>query len=211
MRARRRRGPGPAEYGAQFRGWADHWRAAAEKAKAEYRSAIGPAEGPKIARPIAIGWRVSWPRGVGQAQIGLASRQSPSREPLWIVLIGHGTFDGREAKFNLRGPDVTDAELAEWLAPLKRPVACSNCTSASGRSSTASRARTASSSPRPGVAHEHELRPVRPVPGGGDRRRPAADLDKDGQVSLLEAFLTASSRVDEYYRTRSRNSPPSIP
>ena len=33
---------------------------------------------------------------------------------------------------------------------------------------------------------------------------PRADLDKDGQVSLLEAFLTASSRVDEYYRTRSQ-------
>ncbi len=33
---------------------------------------------------------------------------------------------------------------------------------------------------------------------------PRADLDKDGQVSLLEAFLTASSRVDEYYRTHSQ-------
>ena len=33
---------------------------------------------------------------------------------------------------------------------------------------------------------------------------PHADLDKDGQVSLLEAFLTASSRVDEYYRTHSQ-------
>src|SRR5262249_58319769 len=32
----------------------------------------------------------------------------------------------------------------------------------------------------------------------------AADLDKDGQVSLLEAFLTASHRVEDYYRTRSQ-------
>ena len=31
-----------------------------------------------------------------------------------------------------------------------------------------------------------------------------ADIDKDGQVSLLEAFLTGSSRVDEYYRTHSQ-------
>jgi hypothetical protein len=35
----------------------------------------------------------------------------------------------------------------------------------------------------------------------GDDR---ADLDKDGQVSLLEAFLLASSRVNEYYRTHSQ-------
>jgi hypothetical protein len=33
---------------------------------------------------------------------------------------------------------------------------------------------------------------------------PRADLDKDGQVSLLEAFLTASSRTNEYYRTHSQ-------
>src|SRR6185312_1167925 len=33
---------------------------------------------------------------------------------------------------------------------------------------------------------------------------PRADLDKDGQVSLLEAFLTASGGVQEYYRTHSQ-------
>ena len=33
---------------------------------------------------------------------------------------------------------------------------------------------------------------------------PRADLDKDGQVSLLEAFVTGSSRVEEYYRTHSQ-------
>ena len=33
------------------------------------------------------------------------------------MLIGHGTFDGKDAKFNLRGPDVSDEELAQWLAP----------------------------------------------------------------------------------------------
>ena len=47
------------------------------------------------------------------------------------MLIGHGTFDGREAKFNLRGPDVTDLELAKWLEPVKRPVVLIDCSSAS--------------------------------------------------------------------------------
>ena len=42
-----------------------------------------------------------------------------TQEPLWIVLIGHGTSDWREAKFNLRGPDVSDAELADVWAYLK--------------------------------------------------------------------------------------------
>ena len=32
-----------------------------------------------------------------------------------LVLIGHGTFDGIEYKFNLPGPDVSAAELATLL------------------------------------------------------------------------------------------------
>ena len=42
----------------------------------------------------------------------LAEKAKDTAEPLWIVLIGHGTYDGREAKFNLRGPDMTDVELS---------------------------------------------------------------------------------------------------
>jgi hypothetical protein len=33
---------------------------------------------------------------------------------------------------------------------------------------------------------------------------PAADLDKDGQTSLLEAFLAASHRVEEFYKQNGR-------
>ena len=43
--------------------------------------------------------------------------------PLWLVLIGHGTFDGKEARFNLRGPDVSATDLALWLKPFQRPMA----------------------------------------------------------------------------------------
>ena len=31
---------------------------------------------------------------------------------IWLVMIGHGTFDGREAKFNLEGPDFSAEQLA---------------------------------------------------------------------------------------------------
>src|SRR4029078_12500696 len=33
---------------------------------------------------------------------------------------------------------------------------------------------------------------------------PTADLDKDGQTSLLEAFLAASSRTQEFYKQNGR-------
>ena len=40
---------------------------------------------------------------------------STRSEALWLVLIGHGTFDGKTARFGLRGPDVTPAEWAVCL------------------------------------------------------------------------------------------------
>ena len=145
----------------------------------------------------------------GDAPIASGSASSSRRrrgeggEPLWIVLIGHGTYDGREAKFNLRGPDVTDLELSQWLAPIKRPVAVLDCTSASGpflnRLSapnrvivTATRSGDELNFARFGQYLAETI------------ADPNADLDKDGQVSLLEAFLTASNRVDEYYKTHAQ-------
>ena len=130
-------------------------------------------------------------------------RHAQPARPLWIVLIGHGTFDGREAKFNLRGPDVTDLELAEWLAPIKRPVVVLDCTSASGPflNRLSGENRVVVTATKSG----HELNFARFGQYLAEAiADPRADLDKDGQVSLLEAFLTASSRVDEYYRTHSQ-------
>ena len=37
--------------------------------------------------------------------------------PLWLVLIGHGTYDGRVARFNLRGADVTEKDMAYMAGP----------------------------------------------------------------------------------------------
>ncbi len=133
----------------------------------------------------------------------LLAKASTGREPLWIVLIGHGTFDGREAKFNLRGPDFTDVELDQWLTSSKRPVVVINCASASGPfiNRLSGRDRIVVTATKSG----YELNFARfgqYIAESIDDER--ADLDKDGQVSLLEAFLTASSRVDEYYRTHSQ-------
>ena len=86
----------------------------------EYWSAIPPMGRPLAGRrekasaeSITIG--LSEPAGSSdhdRLHSVLAEKIAESHEPLWIVLIGHGTYDGREAKFNLRGPDVTDLELS---------------------------------------------------------------------------------------------------
>ncbi len=180
---------GSPDYAGQFSQWAELWQAAANKAGAE--SVL-------IGRSQEAGTTDR-----DRLHSILLEKAATGREPLWIVLIGHGTFDGREAKFNLRGPDISDAELAQWLTPSKRPIVVINCASASGpfinRLSAPDRiVVTASKS-------GYELNFARfgqyIAESIGDER---ADLDKDGQVSLLEAFLMASSRVDEYYRNHSQ-------
>ena len=46
-------------------------------------------------------------------------------------MIGHGTFNGKVAKFSLRGPDVSSAELGEMLKGVSRPLVIADCTSCS--------------------------------------------------------------------------------
>ncbi len=181
--------PGNDEYRTEFHHWASQWRAAAEKASAQFLE-IG--EEPAAAPPDRERLREA-----------LAGRASTSLEPLWLVLIGHGTFDGREAKFNLRGPDVTDVELLEWLKPIQRPVVILNCFSASGPflSRLSAPNRVVVTATRSGDEQNFARFGQYLAESIADLR---GDLDKDGQVSLLEAFLVASNRVAEFYRTRSR-------
>jgi hypothetical protein len=119
------------------------------------------------------------------------------------VFIGHGTFDGRSAKFNLRGPDISADDLAATLKPCKRPLAVIQCASASGPFLNALSApgRVIITATRSG----YEVNATR---FGNYFARavadPAADLDKDGQTSLLEAFLMASRQVDDFYKEAGR-------
>lgn len=180
---------GTEEYGVAFNKAAEQWQATAEKGGAAFVS-IGRGAEERI-------------QDREKFRTFLAEVPRSGTAPLWVVFIGHGTDDGKEARFNLRGPDVTAKELAEWLAPVKRPVAVINCASASAAFInllsgpdrvviTATRSGSESNYAR---FNEHMASAI------GD---PAADLDKDGQVSLLEAFLTAASRVREFYRTEAR-------
>ena len=48
-----------------------------------------------------------------------ALAMAPEDDVVFIVLIGHGTFDGKVAKFNLPGPDMTPADFDPLLKRLK--------------------------------------------------------------------------------------------
>lgn len=155
------------------------------------------------ARKVELG------RTAGGTNDLLELRQTLAAEPtnglagLWIVLLGHGTFDGKEARFNLRGPDLSASDLAAWLKPFSRPVAVINTTAASapflkplaGTNRviiTATRSGYETSFARFGLEFARSI------------ASPVADLDQDGQTSLLESFLHASAQVLDSYRTETR-------
>lgn len=133
----------------------------------------------------------------------LAHEPKEGHEALWLVLVGHGTFDGKEARFNLRGPDVTAADFAEWLRPFRRPVVFIDTSAASAPFLNALSAtnRVIVTATRSGNEQNFARFGLHLAEALTDEQ---SDLDKDGQVSLLEAFITASARVAEFYKTEGR-------
>lgn len=135
----------------------------------------------------------------------LADEQTAAKvdAPLWLVFIGHGTFDGRTAAFNLKGPDVSSGELAAWLKDCKRPLAVVNTTAASAPFLTAlsTPGRVVITATKSGSERNYARF------GRYFAKRvvdPTADLDKDEQTSLFEAYLAASRDVTEFYKSEGR-------
>lgn len=155
------------------------------------------------ARRLEIGRAAGGTNDLAELRAAVEAEARLTGAELWLVLIGHGTFDGKEARFNLRGPDVSATELAAWLKPVQRPLAIINTTSASSPflKALAGTNRVVITATRSG----YEQSAAR---FGGELAKalasPAADLDQDGQTSLLELFLSASAQVAESYKTQGR-------
>ncbi|MHA3771555.1 hypothetical protein ACXR0O_08460 [Verrucomicrobiota bacterium sgz303538] len=173
---------GTDEYGAQFQDWAKQWQQVATSAGVQ-----------------ALILRTEDDANHREKLQEALKQQSPSgTEPLWLVLLGHGTWDGKTAKFNLRGDDISAAEFAEWLKPFERPVIVIAGFSSSGAwlAPLAGPGRIVLTATRSG-SEENFARFGQYLPAS--LMDISADLDKDGQVSLLEAWITAAKRVSEFY------------
>jgi hypothetical protein len=133
----------------------------------------------------------------------LAPRVRPG-DQLWVVLIGHGSSEGAASRFNVPGPDLSAADFARLLAPFARQqVAFVDATSAS-----ADFVKTLAGPNRAVVAatkSPSERNVTRFARYFADALATTnADLDKDGGVSLLEAFTYARREVVRSYETENR-------
>ncbi len=131
------------------------------------------------------------------------TNQPPSDQELWIVLIGHGTFDGRDAKFNLAGPDLSATNCAQILNSVPRPLIFIDTSSASAPflNQLSATNRIVITATKSGFEENYARFGKFFARAISD---PTADLDKDGQVSLLEAFLSATHQVEDFYKSERR-------
>ena len=118
---------------------------------------------------------------------------------MYVVLIGHGSFDGKTAKFNLPGPDMGPAEFNTQFKKLPtKQIVFVDTTSASGPfvNDLSGPGRVVIAATRNGAENYSTLF------GGyfvdaltGDE----ADADKNRRVSMLEAFQFAKAAVQRAY------------
>ena len=143
--------------------------------------------------------------------VGLATRTQVQRvltdlrarltqdDLLVVLLIGHGTLtDNADAKFNLVGPDMSASEWAELLKPITARLVFVDTTSVSFpfMKKLAAPGRivvTATDS----AAQEFET--IFAEWFVKSLTEMAADADKNGRVSMLEAFAYASAAVRRWY------------
>lgn len=132
------------------------------------------------------------------------AKNSAPEDLIMVLLIGHGTARDDRVLFNLPGPDISAAELSRLLDVFEgRRVVVINTASASGP--------FISMVSRPGrvviAATSTAAENLQPRFGGHfvtAFAAPAADGDKDGRVSLLEAFAYTTGEVARDYALENR-------
>jgi hypothetical protein len=117
-----------------------------------------------------------------------------------LTLIGHGSFDGEEYRFNIPGPDVTATDLAAWLQRLaSRQQLVVIATSSSGGAIAK-------------LQHENRI-VITATKSGGERNAThfaeywakaltssEADRDKNEWVTVQEAFDYAQRKVADTFK-----------
>jgi hypothetical protein len=121
-----------------------------------------------------------------------------------VVLIGHGSFDNQQAKFNLVGPDLTAEDYAALIGALPtRRIVFVNCSSSSGAfiKPLSGQGRIVITATRSGNEQNVTVFADYFLAAFTD---PAADQDKNGRVSVLEAFNYATKLTAQWYKQRDR-------
>ncbi len=175
-------------YDDAFAAWAAHWQKASNAGGA---------------KTLTFGLDKDAASDRDRLKAAIEAEPKEGANELWIVLLGHGTADAKDAKFNLRGDDLAASELAAWLKPFRRTVVVVCAFSASGAwlKPLAGADRVVVTATKNGSENNYSR-------FGGYLAQtiadPSADIDKDGETSLLEAWLTAARKTADFYKDEGR-------
>lgn len=139
-----------------------------------------------------------------EAKLRDYAKEAKPDDSVVLMLIGHGSFDGTDYKFNIPGPDISGTELANLLdkIPAKRQLVV-NMTSASGGSivSLEKPGRVVITATKTGTEKNATYFPRYWIEA---LRDPAADLDKNQEISALEAFKYAEEKTAKFFDEQKR-------
>ena len=127
------------------------------------------------------------------------AQQATADDAVYVVLIGHGSYDGKTAKFNLPGPDVSAADFAAQFKRLpSRQIVFVDTASASGPfvNELSGPGRTIIAATRSGAENYATLFGGYFVDALSGEE---ADADKNRRVTMLEAFQFAKAAVQRAY------------
>ena len=129
-------------------------------------------------------------------------KKSASKDDLvFIILLGHGTFDGDVAKFNLVGPDMTAKDWTDVINGIQGRVTLVNTTEASfpflemltAKGRVVITATDSAAQKYATVFPEYFIEAMKEA---------STDLDKNGRTSIYEIFAAASAAVKQHYEQR---------
>jgi hypothetical protein len=132
------------------------------------------------------------------------AREAKSEDDLVLVLIGHGSFDGVEYKFNLHGPDVTAAEIAvmcDRIASRRQLVVDTTSSSGGAVQALEKPGRAVIAATKSGTEKNATVFIRYWIEALQD---PSADTDKSDSVSAIEAFRYATQKTAAFYDAEKR-------
>jgi len=181
---------GEAEYEQRFTGWAKDidkiLKAAEPNARVETLVGVGAT------------------KTIIEQKLRDFAQQAKPDDSIVVMLIGHGSFDEADYKFNIPGPDITATELGNLLDKIPSKHQCVvNMTSASGGSivSLAKPGRVVISATKSGTEKNATAFARYWIEA---LRDPAADTDKNDIITALEAFKYAEQKTSKFYETQNR-------
>ena len=181
---------GEPEYEQRFSGWAKDLD---KIARAEPNSKVDTLMGPDATKANL------------ETKLRKIATDSKAGDSLVLMLIGHGSYDDANYKFNIPGPDISATDLVALLDKIPAQQLIVDMTSASGGA-------------LPLLQNQKAKRVIITATKSGTEknatifarywiealRDPAADTDKNEVITALEAFRYAEQKTAKFFETQGR-------